>query len=97
MPPGPWPPARLAESELQGRKVHCHTGMWPAQGRLLWASSEAAVGVGGLCFPSRLWPGLPPTLWSLGPAGVLWEQEAQSLLPGLLPASPSGSLWPPLG
>ena len=86
MPQGPWPPARLAESELPGPQSplsRCHVGR--AQGCLLWDSSEAAVGVGGLCSPSRLWPGLPPTLWSLGLAGVLWEQEAQSLLPGLLP------------
>ena len=45
MPPGPWPPAQLAESELprpQSPPSRCHVGR--AQGCLLWGSSSRSGG-----------------------------------------------------
>lgn len=97
MPPGPWPPAQLAESELlrpQSPLSCCHVGR--AQGCLLWDSSSRSGG-GWPVFPleavARPAPSLVPGAgWgsrgARGPEPLAWP-------PPLPP--PSGSVRLPLG
>lgn len=97
MPPGPWPPASWLSLNSRGCKVHCHAVTLAGPRAASFGIPQAAVGVGGLCSPWRLWPG-PPPHWSLGLAGVLREPVAQNLLPGLLPhLHPPALCGSPLG